>query len=184
MTRLSADEDGLLTDIGAIDNLGGDKTMRRIDAAARKHGHAAMQHRAMDRPMTVEGVGNGAQSAREVWSVTVCTADHQISRYEAPILENSELPCLWGLRSISEKRGLIDTYNKRIYLVGEGGYQLKASPGTTHFDLETAPSGHLMLPVTCYNRMQDAEVGGQEKTPVFALQPPVAAWAPVDTNHY
>jgi hypothetical protein len=182
LTRLSMDEDGLLTDIGAIENLVGQRTAMRIDARARKHGFAAMRRRPMDRPLTVEGVGSGCQSATETACITTCTPDHEVGTYEAPLIPDSDLPALWGLRSIAAKRGLIDAYNQRIYLVGEGGYNLQCSPGTIHYELETAPSGHLMLPVTCYGRKRmdgsDEVHGVQREKPHAFHGSPGVAWAP------
>ena len=167
MTRLSDNEDGLLTDIGAIDNLGGERTLRRAAARGRKHGHKDMTTRPMDRPMSVEGVGNGSQMAKNIATIVTCTPDHEIGTYESPMIEDSDLPMLWGLRSIAAKRGLIDTYNKRIYMVGQGGYKLQCSPGTKHFEMETAPSGHLMIPNTCWDRPANGQRVESETKPIY-----------------
>ena len=36
---------------------------------------------------------------------------------------------------------------------GEGGYEIKWSPGTMHFRLEQAPSGHLIMPAGEFERL-------------------------------
>jgi hypothetical protein len=100
------------------------------------------------------------------------------------MIPDSDLPALWGLRSIAAKRGLIDAYNQRIYLVGEGGYNLQCSPGTIHYDLETAPSGHLMLPVTCYNRQKKDGNDEKREKPHAFHESSGAAWAPDSTKSF
>ena len=114
------------------------------------------------KPKTNQNIAShGSQSCTTIGCVPVLTADHQKGFYECPLIEDSELPLLWGLRSIAEKRGVIDTYNKRIYLMGYGGYSMNCARGTRYFELETAPSGHLMLPITCYDRPKAEDQGGE-----------------------
>ena len=46
------------------------------------------------------------------------------------------------------QRALIDVYNKRMMWIGPGGYKITLSPGSKVLPLENAPSGHLLLPCT------------------------------------
>jgi hypothetical protein len=48
---------------------------------------------------------------------------------------------------MAENRMLIDTFNNRAYLIGEGGYDIHLSPGSIPLRLRRAETGHLMLPM-------------------------------------
>jgi hypothetical protein len=104
----------------------------------------------------VEGVGKHAQTCTHQGKVTVVTKNGTHGSYEAPIIEQSDVPALLGLRSMSEKRTLIDVYNKIMYFIGPGGYQIHCSPGTAQHDLETSPSGHLIMETTCWSKYEQS----------------------------
>jgi len=74
----------------------------------------------------------------------------KLHRFEVPTLEGSggDVPALLGLRSISAKQGVLETKtgSERLSFPGPGGYKIEWSPGTEHFALEKAPSGHLVIP--------------------------------------
>ena len=41
---------------------------------------------------------------------------------------------------------IIDVRNRKLFLCGPGGYEIKLSPGSEAYDLEESEMGHLMLP--------------------------------------
>ena len=65
---------------------------------------------------------------------------------EAPIVPNSELPGLLGLHSMRNARALLDMSTLRMHLCGPGDIRYDLPPGSTSYQLEIAPSGHLVLP--------------------------------------
>ena len=101
-------------------------------------------------------MGAGAQQCTESMKVAVALSDGSLGTYEAPIVPNSPIPGLLGLLSLTEKRSLIDTYSKKIYFVGPGGYKIQLSPGSRALDLENSPSGHLLLPVTEFESVRSS----------------------------
>ena len=68
--------------------------------------------------------------------------------YTAPIVPNSSLPALLGLEACHRERAIIDCLNNKLYLAGDGDFDLLKAlpPGTKVISLETAPSGHMMIP--------------------------------------
>ena len=49
-------------------------------------------------------------------------------------------------------RSIVDCYNNKIYFIGPGDVKIDMPPGSTCYDLELSPSGHLMLPITEYDK--------------------------------
>ena len=80
-------------------------------------------------------------------------------RVEAPVCGGSgaELPGLLGLRTIEEKRGVIETSLGQAYLTfpGPGGYTVNWAPGAVHLPLSKAPSGHLCVELDHYEHLVD-----------------------------
>ena len=73
----------------------------------------------------------------------------------------SELPALLGLQSMQSNNGVVETgaQQKRLSFPGPGGYEITWSPGTIHFDLESAPSGHLLIRVDNYDKLKPPSGG-------------------------
>ena len=63
-------------------------------------------------------------------------------------MQGSDLPGLLGKLALKRNRAVWDFVRHRLYFMGLGDYdQDKAMPpGTDSFQLETAPSGHSVLP--------------------------------------
>ena len=78
----------------------------------------------------------------------IALGSSQIGTFRTPVLPDSELPALWGLRSLEKSKTLIDTGNRRLIIPGPGGFRLIVSPGSTIHELEKSMTGHLMLPCT------------------------------------
>ena len=102
----------------------------------------------MDVPLKVEGVGKTAQTCLERAIVPVALADGQQGTFTAPVVPDSDIPALYGQRSLRANRSIIDTINSRLYQLGPGEFKIICPRGTRIFDLTDSPSGHMLLPVT------------------------------------
>lgn len=146
--RLPSGE-GLLVDCGAVTNLAGDRWVQRQQAIAEAHGQGTSIE-ALERPSSVEGVGNGASQIGHRASVPICLASGHEAKFETSVVTDSELPALLGLDSLERQGALIDCRNRKLIQVGPGGYKLQLSPNSSSHDLQKAPSGHLLLPCSSW----------------------------------
>eukprot|EP00971_Amphidinium_carterae_P176204 3492687-Amphidinium_carterae.1 len=110
----------------------------------------------MMRSVNVEGVGSGVQTTRWCKSVPGAVVDrdgkcHRVS-FTAPLLEQSNIPALLGLRSLRAKRAILDMGKNVLYLPGQAEVEVVSSPGTLAFDLVESSSGHLLLPFSQFAR--------------------------------
>jgi hypothetical protein len=158
---------GLLVDPGAHDNLVGDRTLA---AMASQSGDQPVM-RPLQQPMAVEGVGKASQTATEAGRVLVGVAGHMGS-YTAPVIPNSDLPPLLGMRTLEGRKAIQDVGSKKLIFPGPGGAHMQLSPGSLVFPLEKSPSGHLILPITSFP-------GGERELPsderlAFATSRPIA----------
>ena len=138
------DFEGLLINIGAWGNLCGERWFRRIMTKAQKYGQGYILQK-LKQLLSIEGVGQSANTTQDEVVVPVCLQDGSVCSYTAPMLADSELPALLGLKSLSGKRAIVDTFNQRLILVGSGGYRLQLSPGSKSFPLHSAATGHLSM---------------------------------------
>ena len=147
MTCLDDGTIGLLVDPGAHDNLAGSRTFEHLGNQI----GARVNHRLLDMPLNVSGVGKESQQARKAMTVDfqlMGQNDEVIqASYCAPVIENSSLPPLLGLKSLTAKRALLDMHSRLLIFPGQGGVEVKCSPGTQLFQLEMSQSGHLLLPI-------------------------------------
>ena len=162
---------GLLVDPGSVGNLGGNKWALTIGRQAMNHGRQPREVR-RDRPLRVSGVGYGAPEATHNVVLPTCLkrleGDLVSGTFETPIVggnnegEDSELPGLLGLMSLTNRRGVLDFVNKQLHFLGPGDFDLKTAlpPGTESFQLITAPSGHLILPCTHYAEFDEKQKHG------------------------
>ena len=71
-----------------------------------------------------------------------------IEEYAAPVIQDSDVPALLGLKALQKRRSILDLTKKQIHFCGPGEVQITLPPGSRTIDLEAAPSGHLLLPVS------------------------------------
>ena len=76
-----------------------------------------------------------------------------------PSIANSDLPGLLGLQSLRKNRAVLDFTTLRLHFCGPGDNEMEKSlpPGTDSFQLELAPSGHLVLPCCEYGDVQKTD---------------------------
>ena len=100
--------------------------------------------------MSVGGVGTGCQTAEYDAKVPIALrrTDGTVREavYTAPMVKDSELPALLGLQSLMDNRAILDMRTQQLHFLGPGDCELNLPPGTDSYQLEQAPSGHLMLP--------------------------------------
>ena len=161
-TSLPEGRQGILVDPGAYTNLIGSDAVRAMAQAALKAGLQPRQER-LAKPLHVSGVGKGSQEA--TWEVILPIAVPHLEtgiatlhEYRAPVVggKGAHLPPLFGLRSTGSKQGVLETRlgHQQLSFPGPGGYEVTWSPGTVHFPLEPAPSGHLILPTDAFDRVR------------------------------
>ena len=139
--------EGLLIDPGAHDDLVGQMWVDRFSAEARRASQPEPTSYRLDRPVVVGGVVNGSNVANFGVKCAIGVAGAQES-FEAPVIPNSPVPALLGIRSLKQRRALVDCFTGRMYFIGAGGYKLNLSPGSRELKLEEAHSGHWILPCT------------------------------------
>ena len=70
------------------------------------------------------------------------------------VVAGSELPGLFGFKSMGYNRAVFDVVNLQLHFCGPADINLTLPPGTKSFQLEISPSGHLVLPCTNFENIQ------------------------------
>ena len=161
-TELSDGRQALLLDIGSWGNLGGVLWARRTTILGNRHKKSSTQIR-RERPLNVSGVGTGAQVCTHDCTLPIAlrTTEGKVlsGTYTTPVVNDSPIPGLLGLRALIERRSILDfsqgIENLTITFTGPGKTNIEFSPGSDTFKLYQAPSGHLMLPCCEYERAAD-----------------------------
>ena len=146
-TRLKDGREGLLVDPGAHDNLMGSETARRIDAALKASNGGRGEYFPLSESISVEGVGAKAQVCTGGGKVPITCENGDRGFYNAPIVPNSEIPALFGLKGLKRNAAIIDIGNDVMYFVAPGKVTLQLPPGSSRHKLVVSPSGHLILPM-------------------------------------
>ena len=124
-----------------------------------------------DRPLNVSGVG--PRSVRCDYDCRLPIALNQVdpgsvpANFHAPIIPNSPLPPLLGIDTLRDYRSIIDTNSHRIYLLGNGPYNIEGClpRGTVFLQGEVVPSGHLVIPSDGYAYEIGTITGSDNGTP-------------------
>ena len=166
-TRLADGRPSVLIDPGSLGNLTGDQWAREAAKTALETGGPTRkpQEYRRQRPLTVSGVGKGSQQASHNVRIPYACKTLSGGRYaqgvfEAPCVPESQLPALLGLASMKKQRTVLDLVNNQMHFCGPGEITLNLPPGTESFQLEEAPSGHLVLPICEYDDADSAEDKG------------------------
>ena len=146
--RLADGRVGLLVDPGSYGNLVGAHWLQEAGLAAGQT--PALTRR--DMPLQVGGVGKGAQVCQDDCRLPIALtrSDGSVTTgsFTSPVVQHSACPALLGLRSLQENRAILDLEKKQLHFVGPGEPTLVLPPGSETFQLESAMSGHLLLPCT------------------------------------
>ena len=187
-TRLAGKLQGPVVDPGSIYNLSGDRWAKEMYRIAEANGREAAQKK-RDKPLQVAGVGHGTQGAKYDVNIPVAlktaSGDFKDGNFDAPCIADSDIPGLLGLRSLEENRSLLDTVNSKLYFLGPGDYDLMSMlpPGTECFSLQKSISGHLILPMTHYEELDEVKKttkGFVDEVPRTLHADEVATAAPVE----
>ena len=107
-------------------------------------------------------MGNGTQTASHEVVLTAGLQDTSGQFYEeqysAPCIPNSNLPGLMGIKSLKRNDALIRCKTGEMWFLGPGGVEIKTSPGSRHFQMKEAASGHWLLPINKFSA--NAKSGG------------------------
>lgn len=159
--------EAMLVDTGAVGNLSGDLTVRRMEALAKARGHGT-EFKQLAKATSVDGVGASASTCVQSAIVPIALPNGQVASYQAALIENSEVPALLGLSSLTEKRVLLDTIHDQLIMVGPGGFEIKLSPGSQVMQCKRSATGHLMLPCSQWDQVKSFAGGKQT---VYAAVP-------------
>ena len=172
--RLTNGLQGLVVDCGALGNLGGKKWTTSVAREAMQHGRTPKQV-LRDRPLKVAGVGNGSQQANYNCRMPIAIEDIngeiETGDFEFPVLESTgtqgdtggeDVPGLLGLDSLENQLSIVDHVHHRLYRCGPGDFDLMTAlpPGTKCHQLYKAATGHLILPITHYQKFDRRQASG------------------------
>ena len=159
----------VMLDIGSVGNLAGSQWMIDMAKLCLRHGRKPASFK-RDRPLSVSGVGTGAQCCTYNCHVPCAiptlagqgVGSYLKGTYKAPCVPNSTLPALMGLESLEQSRAVIDCNTGKVYFLGPGDYKLAdcLPPGTKCIQCEHAPSGHLMMPIDEFGPLDVEEKRG------------------------
>ena len=145
--------EALLVDTGAVGDLTGEAQFIRMAALAKKNGHGASYTPLRNR-MSIEGVGGGGPSVcTQTGTVSIVLSNGQLSSYTAPIIPESQVPSLLGLTTMTRQRVILDLVHDKWITLGPGGMEMKLSPGSKVLALKRAPTGHIMLPCSEWEKV-------------------------------
>ena len=65
-----------------------------------------------------------------------------------------------GIKSLKANDALIRCKTGEIWFLGSGGVKIEASPGSRHFQMREALSGHWMLPINRFSDKREAKRSG------------------------
>ena len=156
-TQLSNGQLSMIVDPGAWTNLMGEDLARQLARRAVEAGHRPRQV-LLERPLNVQGVGNGTQQCTHQVVTPIAVADDQgrvvLHSLTAPIVRGAgaQLPGLLGLRSLESLGAVLDMGRQELVLPGGGDRSESWPAGTTRIPLRKAPSGHLVMIIDEYER--------------------------------
>ena len=142
--------------------MAGNRWVKRAVTAAATNGQGSKW--SSINPISVEGVGEGASQVDTRVQVPLCLVDGRQGEYSAIVVGNdakeSELPALYGLVGLRKQAAIIDCGNNRLIFPGPGGVKYTLSPGSKVYRLETAQSGHLLLPCCEWHAAKTSAAAG------------------------
>ena len=165
-TELPNGKPAALIDPGAWTTASGEDNGRALAVEARKSGYKSSQMK-MSVPLKLAGVGDGVQECNWEASIPVAIPNGENTAHlfelETPLIggTGSQLPIIIGLKTMSDKNGVLEMGRgrERLTFPGPGGYEIKWAPDAVHIPLERAKSGHLMAPLTAYDKLPTATGG-------------------------
>ena len=155
------EEESLLVDPGAHDNLCGSEFVNRMQRILDKYGLTTTEQR-LTKAALVGGVGHGVQTCLVEHVIPIRMRGGFSSCYRAPMVPNSSLPALLGNKSLMRNRALFDIRSGRLWFCGPGDVVIRVPPGTAGFQCKLAKSGHWMLPISHFNQSSSSNAVSHE----------------------
>jgi len=158
-TRLQDGREALLVDPGAHSSIMGDKFFRRVSDLAGKHNKLLADLQALPErgpigsPIKVGGVGKEAQTCVDRGRLPCGLEDGTLGLFEGSIVPDSDLPGLLGNQTQRAQRVILDVGNGKYLIPGPGRVQIQLPKGSKVLNLGLSRSGHWMLPITHYNKL-------------------------------
>jgi hypothetical protein len=153
--RLQTGE-ALLVDTGCIDAIAGSEFVERVSALAHNAGRGS-DYKPLRTHLQIEGVGSGSSTCTRECFLPIAMEDGLSSVHRTKEVPQSNLPGLVGLEVMDRRRVLLDIVHNKFIEVGPGGFTLSLSPGSRVLPMKRAPTGHLMLPCTEWNKVVKAD---------------------------
>jgi len=120
-----------------------------MERQAIQAGKSPPTRRPLGKDLLVGGIGTGRNKATHEVTHYICVSGDcgvQESTFTAPELLASDVPAVWGSKSMRDIRCIIDEANDVLYMAGPGGYKITLSPGSRRFNLFRSDGGHPMRP--------------------------------------
>jgi hypothetical protein len=158
-TRLQDGREALLVDPGAHSSIMGDRFYRRVSDLARKHHKVLSELRALPEqgpignPIKVGGVGKESQTCVDRGRLPCGLEDGSLGLFEGSIVPDSDLPGLLGNQTQRAQRVILDVGNGKYLIPGPGSVHIQLPKGSKVLNLELSRSGHWMLPITHYSKL-------------------------------
>ena len=165
-TRMTNGRIGLLVDPGAFDNLCGSHWLVALCMLARQHGLTEEWYQ-LSKVLGVEGVGKQAQEVTHGVRVPIALDScSEQTFYDTPVVQDSYIPALLGLRSLEDKDSVLDmrVSERKLYC---GPVDIVPRPGCVVHQLVPAASGHLLLPCDNYDNKYSAASTDKKPTKSF-----------------
>ena len=175
LTRLSDGRPSLVVDCGSVGNLCGEDWARAVSEAAKK-ARKTVFYTQRTKTLNVRGVGPDASQCTHdlTFPIGLKTADGSGSSagtFISPTIPASDVPGLLGLSALRKNRALVDCNTLQLHFCGPGDYHLEKTlpPGTETYQMEVAPSGHLVLPCCEYSAPESAPSSSASLSPPLVL---------------
>ena len=162
-TRLQDGRPSIIIDPGSVGNLCGDRWAKEVALMAKANGRHPTHH-LRERALQVSGVGNGSQKCHYDCDLPVAIrpvgqGKLQNGVLKVPAVADSDLPGLMGLTALKKNKAILDFNTLMLYFCSDTQYNLERllPKRTDCYQLETAPSGHLVLPCCEYKFGGDSQ---------------------------
>ena len=149
--HLPNEDEALLVDTGARKNLTGDEWVKRVKDIAGRFG-LEVKYKELKESMKVRGVGKHSQRVTQEIEAPGRLENGDACKFEAAVIPESPIPALFGLDSMEQLETVLDVRKEQRKMYTGPDIRIIPGPRTTVFQLYPAESGHLMLPITCFDK--------------------------------
>ena len=77
-----------------------------------------------DRHLTVEGVGEGSQECSTKAMVPMVLASGDTGTFQTPVIPNSDVPALLGMKTLEHRRELLGIHGRKLYFITNCNYTI------------------------------------------------------------